>query len=170
MRYAKERGIIDSVFYLFDTLFQGISDTLIKQNPRSFIDVNTVGDENTLVFKDGTLVSIIAIDGALESVLADEYEAILDGLDSKFRSYLADGTHFFSWYFSVDDDKIGEEIDRCYGDNARNTARNIGLDCDDFIDEQTEVLKRYCHLERNLLVLHTTTRKLTREEQAQIKT
>lgn len=151
MRYKQSSSMTDKIFYLFDSVFQKMNN-LIHSNPNSFIDVETVEDEFTVVMSDGTLLTGICIDGVSKSVLFDEQAAILNEAERKLMSYMADGCHYISFYFLRDPDGTKREVELVYG-SASETAKNIGLDMEDIIQEQKDVLELFCRKERALILV-----------------
>lgn len=162
MRYSPVETFTDKAFYLFDATFQW-ANRLIKSNPRSFIDVETIQDGETLVMVDGSLVTAVTIDGVSKAVLEEEFVDILDEAERKLMAYMSDGCHYPSFYFLRDTDGIDTELESIYGPVKRAT-KSIGLEMDDLINEQMDVLKKYCQKERAILLLWTNMNGLSKEE------
>ena len=162
MRYVPAETATDKLFYFFDSVFQW-GNRLIKSNPQTFIDIETVEDNETLVMIDGTLVSAITIDGVSKAVLEEEFSDILDELERKLMAYMSDGGHYPSFYFMRDSDGIDAELEAIYGP-IKNATRIMGLEMNDILDEQKEVLEKYCQKERALLLLWTNTNGLSVDE------
>ena len=162
MRYSQPDTFTDKLFYLFDSSFQW-ANRMIKSSPRSFIDIETIEDNETLVMNDGSLVTAVTIDGVSKCVLEDEFEEILDEAERKLMAYMSDGCHYPSFYFMRDTDGIDTELETIYGPVKRAT-KSIGLEMDDLIDEQMHVLKRYCQKERAILLLWTNMNGLSKDE------
>jgi len=162
MRYTPIESITDKIFYLFDSTFQW-ANRLIKSNPRSFIDIETIEDMETVVMRDGTLLTAVTIDGVSKAVLEEEFEEIIDEAERKLMAYMSDGCHYPSFYFLCDSDGIDSELDTIYGPVKRAT-KAMGLEMDDLVDEQMNVLKKYCHKERAILLLWTNSNGLSKDE------
>lgn len=163
MKYKAPISFTDKLFYSFDSLFQTMN-IFLRSSPRSFIDIETIENSETLVMKDGTFLTAVSIEGSSRAVLADEFEETLDEAEMRLSAYMADGGHSVSFYFSRDPDGVGAEVEHVYG-STRGAAKNIGLDVEDLIVEQVEVLKRLCQKERALLLFWSNTKGLSREEQ-----
>lgn len=162
MRYSPVETFTDKIFYLFDSTFQW-ANRLIKSNPRTFIDIETIEDNETLVMNDGSLVSAVTIDGVSKAVLEEEFVEILDEAERKLMAYMSDGCHYPSFYFLRDTDGIDSELEAIYGPVKRAT-QSIGLEMDDLIQEQKDVLKKYCQKERAILLLWTNMNGLSKDE------
>lgn len=148
-------------------LMQSVSDAILKQNPHSFVDIATTHDNYTLVEKDGTLVSIIEIDGARQSIIKEEFEIHLEKLELLFKNRISQGGHAFSWFFSYEVDGVIEEIERVYGKSAKETCERIGLiNYEPLIDEQIKTYAESCHVERNFIVITTTINDISKQEHA----
>jgi len=162
MRNTHTKNIGDSLFYVFDTTMQWINEAF-KTSPNDFIQIETVEDDYTVIMKDGTLVSALAIDGSSKVISEDEFEEILESADSKLMAYMNDGCHYVSFYFLRDKDGVREDLEKTYG-LAHYTADRIGLDIHDIIDEQIDVLTEYCQKERCLMLFWTNMSGLSKEE------
>ncbi len=169
MRYQPHNTFLDKLFRPFDYLSQYIHDSLFAMNPREFIDLETVNDEYTLVMREGSLVSCVRIDGSSKTVLHDEVVTILDAMETKLTAYMTDGCHYFSFFFSADQDGVAAEIDDIYTNSALKTTHDIGLDWDDLIYEQRNVMLPYCQKERVYLLVWTNIHGLSKEEKQQIQ-
>ena len=98
MRYTPVETFTDKFFYLFDASFQW-ANRLIKSNPRSFIDVETIEDNETLVMSDGSLMTAVNITGVSRAVLEEEFVEILDEAERKLMAYMSDGCHCGAVFF-----------------------------------------------------------------------
>jgi len=162
MRYAHAETLGDKLFYTADITLQFLNN-LFRTSPREFIDIETIEDGETIVMSDGTLLSVIAVDGVSKAVLQDEFIEIIDHVERKLSAYMVDGCHYISTFFSRDTDGIHDEIDRIYG-GARETARRLDLELQDVLDEQCNVLADYCQKERSLILAWTNMRGLSKDE------
>lgn len=162
MRYAPVETFTDKIFYLFDATFQW-ANRLLKSNPRTFIDIETIQDDQTVVMSDGTLVTAVNILGVSKAVLEQEFEEILDEAERKLMAYMSDGCHYLSFYFLRDEDGIDTELETIYGP-VKNATAAIGLDMDDLIEEQKAVMKKHCQKERAFLLLWTNIHGLSKDE------
>ncbi|MFA0809419.1 hypothetical protein [Microbulbifer epialgicus] len=162
MRYAPVETITDKIFYLFDCTFQW-ANRLLKSNPRSFIDIETIQDDSTLVMNDGSLLTAITISGVSKAVLEEEFSEILDEVERKLMAYMSDGCHYPVFYFLRDSDGIRREVEEIYGPVERAAQINE-LELGDLIKEQKEVLETYCQKERAILLLYSNMNGLSKDE------
>ncbi len=162
MRYTQPNTMTDKMFYMADCVLQW-AHHLFKTNPRDFVDIETCEDNFTLVMKDGTLLTAVAILGSSKYVLENEFEEIIDMVERQLTAYMNDGCHYTSFYFSADPDGILEEVKQA-SLGARHAAKTLGLDVEDLLDEQEEVLSRYCQKERALLLFWSNNHGMSRDE------
>ena len=76
-------AIVDNISEILDTLLAALSSGL-KQTVESYCDIHTADSKNTLVATDGSLLSVVKIDGVKALVGQEEYERIHDG---HYRTY-----------------------------------------------------------------------------------
>ena len=79
MKYTAPVSFTDKLFYLFDVTFQRVN-ALFRSSPRTFIDIETIEDSETVVLQDGSLLTAVSIEGASKAILADEFADTLDEL------------------------------------------------------------------------------------------
>ncbi len=139
----------------------GILDTFLKPFVKalripveSFIRIETADDEMTLAAADGSLVTIVRVDGARQIIGAEEYKKILTDSVVKIGAKFDRPGHAIQVYFSRNPDRIKDEIRTllrpCYV-----AARNIGLEIEDIFDERARHLSHYLAWEEIYFVLWT---------------
>ena len=169
IRYSRQTNVVDSIFYLFDSFLQTTSNLFLHQNPRTLIDVESYSGDYTLVMRDGTLLSVISLDGSYSNMLMDEMVEMAGRLERKLKAYISDGDHSFSWYFSCDDESTVSDIHQKYANSAKKVLDRIDMSgAKELVDEQVDVLSKYCHSEKNLLIIYTSPSNLTREEHTMV--
>ena len=75
-------SLLDPIIDSFDSLLEWLS-TSLHQTTRSYCELETVLDKYTLVGRDGSLASIIKLDGIQFLVGDEEFKSILESLDRK---------------------------------------------------------------------------------------
>lgn len=152
-------GLVDGV----DTLLASFSG-IIKQNLGDYVDLETADDEKTLVGTDGSLMSMIKVDGVRGLVGSANFESdIRVPLNSTLSSYLDKKDHALQMWFSIDNDRIQDELRNILG-NAFETAKNLNLDANDILEERIRNLSRFCAVENCYIILWTKTTALTDSE------
>lgn len=155
-------SIANSVFDFLDSLLAWFSSTL-KQTTESYCDLETAEDKHTLVSYDGSLVSVIELNGIMQLVGAQEFEHMHDTLCLALQSNFKRTGHAFQFFFSYDRNETQQEVKRIL-EPARNTAERINLDLKDLFDEREAYISSYCAQEKMYLVLWTRPALLSAEQ------
>lgn len=152
-------GLVDG----FDTILASLGGRL-KQNLCDYVDLETADSPFALVGTDGSLVSVIRVDGVRGLVGAANFESdIRKPLNSTLGSYLDKKDFGMQMWFSIDNERIQDELRRILG-NAFETARTLRLDANDILEERIKNLSRFCAVEECYIVLWTKTSALTNAE------
>ncbi len=143
----------ESFFEGIDTFFAWLS-TSLKQTTESYCELETADSETVLVNHDGSLLSVLEIDGVTALLGNDEFKVLIEGLTNSFRSPMSRAGHALQVYFDHDKQNIRKMIQDIYSP-AEATAKRIGLDLDDLFEERGGFLGRYCAGEKVYFVLMT---------------
>ncbi|MDR1489343.1 MAG: hypothetical protein LBS65_02480, partial [Desulfovibrio sp.] len=137
----------------------------------SYCRLETV-DNDALVADDGSLISVLRLEGSLKHVGVDEYRAIVSGLTEKLQSTLSKPGHLLQAVFEYDPESSRARVAELMEPSER-TARNLGLHIGPLLENWGDALQRYCAVETCRLVLWTrpsvlpdTLRKAALKEQA----
>ncbi|MBU6475725.1 MAG: type IV secretion protein IcmB, partial [Alphaproteobacteria bacterium] len=141
---------------------------ILRQPVESFIRLETSDDEMTFASSDGSLMTLVRVDGARQIIGDAEYKKILDDCVVKFGARFDRPGHALQIYFVRNPERIGEEIRLLLRPN-REAARNIGLEIDDIFDERARNLGRYVAHEEIYFVLWTRPVILTKADFAREK-
>lgn len=152
-------GIIGSV----ETLLAWIG-TGIKQSIADYCDIETVDDEQTIAFKDGTLVTIIALLGSYRMIGPEEFKETDDKISKSLKSYLSNGGHAVHVYFSRDPDSAQRDVSHALAPSIA-TAKRLGMDLDDLFDDDVHHLAKHCATEKVFVTLITRPSAVTKAEQ-----
>lgn len=148
-------GLLDEVF---GSILFGL-----RQPIESFIRLETADDERTLVAADGSLVSFIRIHGARAMIGEAEYNYILEAATLKLGSKFDRPGYALQFYFLRDPDQIGREMERLMAANY-GSAKVVGLDLKDLLDERRRHLSRYMAYEEIWMVCWTRPSAITKTE------
>ena len=127
---------------------------LLRQPVESFIRLETADSENVLASEDGSLVTIVKVDGARQIIGDQEYKKILSDCVVKLGTRFDRPGHAMQIYFSRSPDRINEEIRKLLRPNAV-AARNVGLEIEDIFEERARHLSHYLAWEEIYFVLWT---------------
>lgn len=143
----------ESFFEGIDTFFAWLS-TSLKQTTESYIDLETADSPTVLVNHDGSLLSVLKIEGITALAGADEFTNLVAGLTNAFQGAMGRPGHALQVYFSHDKQNIRKVIQEIY-EPAEATARRLELNLTDLFEERVNYLSQYCADERVYFVLIT---------------
>ena len=150
-------GILDRFFVPFVKA--------LRKPVESFIQLETSDDAVTFASTDGSLVTLVRIDGARQIIGDREYKNILSDSVVKFGARFDRPGHALQIYFVRNPERIGGEIKKLLRPN-REAARNIGLEIEDIFDERTRHLTNYLAHEEIYFVLWTRPSILNKSDMA----
>ncbi|MFM8454601.1 MAG: type IV secretion protein IcmB [Gammaproteobacteria bacterium] len=156
------RTFLDSGLDVLDGLLAWFSSSM-GQAGSSYCNLETADSRFDLVTKDGSLLSIVLIDGPTYLVGPEEFQKIQDSFSSLFSSTFKRPGHALQVYFSYDKEVVGRELNFMQ-QNAYATAEKLQLDLNDVFKERINVLKNYCASETLYFALWTHTTSLTAEQ------
>lgn len=143
----------ESFFEGIDTFFAWLS-TSLKQTTESYIDLETADSSTVLVNHDGSLISILKIEGITALAGAEEFQRLVAGLTNAFQGAMGRPGHALQVYFSHDKQNIRKVIEDIYSP-AEATAQRLNLNLKDLFAERVDYLSQYCAEERVYFVLIT---------------
>lgn len=143
----------DSFFEGVDTFFAWLSASL-KQTTEAYCDLETADSKTVLVNHDGTLLSVLRVDGVTALAGQEEFTALVEGLTNAFQGAMGRSGHAFQVYFSHDKQNIIRAIENIYAP-AKATSERLRLDLSDLFSERVNHLAKYCAEEHIYFVLFT---------------
>jgi len=153
---------VESFFEGVDTFFAWMS-TSLKQTTASYIDLETADDSTTLVYHDGTLLSLLKIEGVTALMGVDEFERLCEGLTNTLQAAMGRPGHAIQVFFNHDRLGVKKTIEDVYAP-ARETKDRLGLNLDDLFQERVNFLAKYCANEEVYFVLMTRPFNLSGEQ------
>lgn len=133
-----------------DMLLYSLSN-LTKKSLNDYCFIDTASDRTTLVAKDGSLISILAIHGAKKIVGAEELENIQEKFSSELLPIFKKQGHQIQFVFIRDPARVDSELRRRL-DPYWKAARNLRLDLDDLFESKVKHLSKYCVYESCYMV------------------
>jgi intracellular multiplication protein IcmB len=140
--------------------FIGWLGTAFKQTTAAYCNLETADSTNVLVTNDGSLLSIIKLEGSKSLVGGEEFDMITHRLQQSLHTIMSQPGHSIQVYFNYDRDLIKDDLAEIIRP-GRDTAKRLGLDLEDLFGERIEYLSKYCAHEDAYLVLYTNTTSLT---------
>lgn len=143
----------ESFFEGVDTFFAWLS-TSLKQTTASYCELETADSPTVLVNHDGSLLSVIRIEGMTSLVGVEEFERLVEGISNAFQGAMGRPGHALQVYFSHDKQNIQSNIEEIYRP-AQETAKRLQLSLEDLFKERVNHISKYCSEERLYFVLIT---------------
>ena len=146
-----------------DSVFLWLSST-VKHSLADYCDLETAEDENILVARDGSLMSVLRVEGSKTLVGARNFiDNIVVPLDGAMSQPFSGKTHMVQFYFVQDPDRTEDEIRR-FLEPARETMTRLNLDMSDMLEERVRNLSKWTNYEAAYLVLWTRPVGITKAE------
>ncbi|WP_209015652.1 ATP-binding protein [Roseibium sp. RKSG952] len=120
------------------------------------------------IAKDGSLASIIKVDGIKQVLGADELDSIIENMNLKMSSYLVQEGHAIQVWFARDKD-LSRKLIKDQTRPQRNVASHLGLDLEDLFSERERHLPNFVTWEGFYIVLWTRLSVLTKKEMENAK-
>jgi intracellular multiplication protein IcmB len=155
-------NIADIVIDTVDAFIAWASSS-IGQSTESYCEIQTADSPTVLVGNDGSLISVLKIDGVKALIGAEEFDRIQEGLMNSLQTTMSRKGHTMQVYFSYNRDEVGEEISHIF-EPAMETAGRLSLALDDLFNERVSYLAKYCAREEVYIVLWTRPGILTTEQ------
>ena len=158
--------MLDGFVNGLDSFFVWLN-SFLKQNLSDYSDLETAQDEYTLVAKDGSLLSIIRIDG-YRSLINNTafFEKISDPLSKGLDPFLSSSAHAIQVWFAVDPTKSKQVVKNALSPSYE-TIKRLGMELDEILDERVVHIADRCNYEECYLVLWTTPAELIKSEKRQ---
>ena len=147
---------------LFSALFGWMSIS-VKQNTSAYCDLQTADSATVLVANDGSLLSVIRMDGVTALIGSDEFQQIQRQLQQTFQTIMSQPGHVIQVYFGYDRDEVKGDLQDILKP-AQQTAARLHLQLDDLFQERVDNLAKYCAHEAVYIVLWTRLKSLTSEQ------
>lgn len=152
-------SLIDPVLDAVDGILAWLGSSL-GQLAETYCDLETADGRETLVARDGSLMSILRIHGATYLVGPEEFERIHKALSISLQTGLSRPGQAIQVFFSHDKDMVRRDLEQMLV-YARQTATRLNLHLDDLFSERVTELERYCASEAMYFVIWTRPSVLT---------
>ena len=116
--------MLDTLVHGIDRGMRSLSETFFGP-VGSYCKLETV-DQDALVADDGSLISVLRLEGALKQVGVEEYRTITRSLTEKLQSTLSRPGHVIQLVFEYDPEASDARIREMLRP-SRRTAQNLGL-------------------------------------------
>ena len=137
--------------------------TLARQPIESFIRLETADDAHTIVAEDGSLISYLKVDGSRQIIGSEEYNHIIEAATLKLGARFDRPGHAMQMFFSRNPARSRSMTEKMTYP-SKITARNVGLELEDVLDERARHLSHYLIYEECYYVLWTRPSILTKND------
>ena len=135
----------------------------LQESLADMIRVETMEDTRTIVMKDGTMMSMLLLDGALHTPGEEELADIVERLRLTLSPYLSQPGHVVEFNFLRDAYSARQKLFTLI-DKTERSSRSLGLDISDVLEERRRVLSRKMVSETLLVTIFTRPDVLSKEE------
>lgn len=143
---------------------KGAFSGVLRKSMDSYFFIETAIDGTpNIVAADGSMVTIVRIDGTKKMIGGGETSALADQMAINLSSYFSDPGHAMQVWFSRDPDASAELISRL-NRPARVVAQKLNLELEDVFEERERHLSRYITSEHSYMALWTRPAVLTKTE------
>lgn len=156
-----------SILSGFNTFWAWLS-TMLKQTTISYCEIQTADSRTALVANDGSLVTILRVEGVQMLIGREEFQRILDGLRQALQTTLSHPGYLMQVFFSYNKDEVRGVISEILSP-AEATAQRLGLNLEDLFQERINYLSNYCANEEVYIALWTRLGSLTSEQSKRAK-
>lgn len=153
-------SFIDPILDIISGLIAWV-DVSTGQTAETYCMLESANDRQTLVARDGSLVTIIKCAGVTFLVGPEEFERIHSGVTHTFQTSLSRPGHALQMYFCHDKDPIKLDLAQILAP-AKQTAQRLDLNLNDLFAERIDFLAQYCANEVMYFVLWTRPSCLTK--------
>lgn len=125
--------------------------TLLRTDVEDYCELETINDDNTLVYTDGSMATICEFQGTKSLMGRDDYIGMIQQLTKSFTPFLERGNgHALQVLFRKDLD--ASETLSATSQLQMSTATRLGLAVNDLIEENAQTYARYVYDEACYLV------------------
>lgn len=156
-------SFVENMLDGIDTVLTWVSSGL-KQTVESYCDIHTADSETALAANDGSLMSLIEIQGVNMLIGTEEFAHIHQVFHQCIQSSMGRPGHSMQFFFNYDNTKSRQLVEKNF-EPAMHTAEVLQLDMKDLFRERVDIISNYCAEEKVYLAIWTGPSMLTGEEQ-----
>ncbi len=147
-------SLVSGIYQNVEDIFAWLS-SLLNQNALSYCDLETADSNHSLVSKDGSLISVVCLQGYKRFVGSNEFSYLCEQLIEMLQPTLSSPGHHIQFSFSFDESHIEESLEKALMP-AKRTAQRLQLNIDDLFRSKINTMSKYCADEDCFIVLWTT--------------
>lgn len=139
-----------TVLNRLEIIVLGILSSL-KVSAADYCDLETIDGENTIVYNNGSLMTILAYDGTKTIIGQKMFNDQIERLTDRLQVFLNKSGHQFGMVFRKDLNPTSDLYR--IAEIKKTTAANLELDVGFLIDEEQQVYSKFVYDETNYIVL-----------------
>lgn len=147
---------------LFDIMAKAIG-VASQESMMDILRIESVETPYALTLKDGSLMSMIEMHGAVQQLDEQGLAEMVERLRIGISSYLSRPGHMIEVNFMRDGSAAHKQIERMV-DRAKRAARNLDLSLDDVLNERVESVSKKMVAESCILTVYTRPSVASKEE------
>lgn len=155
-------SLLDPVLDTIDGFLAWMGATL-GQAAESYCSIESADSRHALISRDGSLVSILKIQGVTHLVGPEEFERLHQQITQSLQASFSRSGHALQVYFSQDQENVGRDIQVILA-GAKQTATQLGLSLEDLFQERVQKMSQYCASEQLYFVLWTRPSNLSAQQ------
>lgn len=148
-------GVADRIAIIYAKML-GSAANYMKGSPDSFSDIETIIDENTILYKDGTLGSFFFVEGMIVAATANSHAEMLEGLYEALAG--AGNAHDFLFFFEDENNTTHskKDLDRRFAP-INKTLVEMGIpNLTKLNDADVAATARYASMEKCIFGVFTS--------------
>lgn len=139
----------------------------LKAHSSDYCDIQTVDGYENIIFKNGSMMTLVEYNGMLSTVSRDTFRTMINDVSSQLQNLMGNSGYKIACVFRKDLDAFSSLVS--VEKNQKTTARKIGLDLDDLIEENIELYRNAVYDESVIFGLITDQSALDEVEKQEIK-
>lgn len=139
----------------------------LKAHSSDYCDIQTVDGYQNIIFKNGSMMTLVEYNGMLSTVSRDTFRTMINDVSNQLQNLMGNSGYKIACVFRKDLDAFSSLV--AVEKNQKITARKIGLDLDDLIEENIELYRNAVYDESVIFGLITDQSALDEVERQEIK-
>ena len=146
--------MINTIYNTIEDIFSWINKCT-RRSVYEYCDLESADDENTLITKDGSLTSVIEIDGINQMIGEREYHYLCEQITMMLTPLLQKKGIRIKCTFRYDGGRTSSELNSLLA-SSQQTAKRLDIDLDDYFNHRQGKLEKICVFEKCYLNIWTS--------------
>ena len=146
-------SLVDFVYENVESIFAWLG-TVLKQDALTYCDLESADSRQVLVGKDGSLATIVRLDGYKRFVGPNEFAYLCERITEAFQPSMSASGHYIQFYFAHEKETVRQSLQEALLP-AKRTAKRLHLKVEDIFESRVDKLASFCANEDCFIVLWT---------------